>query len=200
MPLSQCSRALTDEIIQPCTMTSVHPLQPAQAYPSNNHTSAAPYVNGHVRHDSPGPSHRSTHSASSGEGLSMRDTDKSRNINQIPAKSRTQAEFDGASASRRGAANGLTNGHTLPSRPRGQLPRANTDHGPRARSPPKGGQDSDEHWEMRHGWEDEYNSSEILAKLNTVSGIDVVLLGLRADRHAADLLHVLHRQAPRNRR
>jgi hypothetical protein len=178
-------------------MTSVLSLQPAQALPSNN---AAPYINGHVLHDSPGPSHRSSHSASSGEGLSMRDTDNTRNINQIPARSRTQAEFDGASASRQRVANGLTNGNTLPSRPKGQLQRANTDHGPRARSPPRGDPVSEEHWEMRHGWEDEYNCSEILAKLNTVGGIDVVLLGVPANPGAADLLHVLHRQAPRNRR
>lgn len=190
----------TNQTIEPCAMTSVHPLPPAQAFPSNNHTNAAPYINGHVRHDSAGPSHRSTHSASSGEGLSMRDTDKSRNINQIPARSRTQAEWDGASASRLGAANGPTNGNSLPSRPRGQLPRANTDHGPRARSSSGDGRVSEEHWEMRHGWEDEYNCSEILAKLNTVGGIEVLVPGAKADRGAADLLHVLHRQAPRNRR
>jgi len=162
-------------------MTSVLSMQPAQALLSNNHTNAAPYINGHVRHDPPEPSHRSSHSASSGEGLSMRDTGNSRNPNQIPSRSRTQADSDGASASRLSAADLLTNGNTLPSRPRGQIQRANTDHGPRARSPPRDGLVSEEHWEMRHGWEDEYNCSEILAKLSTVGGIEVVLLGVQAD-------------------
>lgn len=53
---------------------------------------------------------------------------------------------------------------------RGQLVRANTDHGPRRQSPAKdpSGQE-EENWELRHGWEDQYNSNEYLSLLSSVS-------------------------------
>ena len=152
--------------------TTVLSLQPAPTLPANNHENAAPYVNGYVRHDSPEPSHRSTHSASSGEGLSMRDTSHDRNRSPLPpARSKTQVEANGAPASRRSAVANGVKGDSRSKRPRGQLQRANTDYGPRARSPPKNNQVAEENWELRHGWEDEYNSDEILAKLSTVSAV-----------------------------
>ena len=53
------------------------------------------------------------------------------------------------------------------------LVRANTDLGPRGSSPqapsaPK--PDDEENWQLRHGYEDEYNSEEYLAVLNSVRG------------------------------
>ena len=55
-----------------------------------------------------------------------------------------------------------------PRRP--QLLRATTDIGPRGQSPnPAPADDDDENWELRHGWEGEYNSEEYLNKLNSVS-------------------------------
>ncbi len=56
-------------------------------------------------------------------------------------------------------------------RPRPGLVRANTDYGPRNASPspvshqPK----DDEHWELRHGYEEQYNSEEYLQSLSSVS-------------------------------
>ena len=60
-------------------------------------------------------------------------------------------------------------------RPRRQaLTRANTDHGPRRPSPSERSASTSE-WtqdneELRHGWEDQYQSSEYLNVLNSVSG------------------------------
>jgi len=49
------------------------------------------------------------------------------------------------------------------------LTRARSDYGPRraAERGPKNG--DDESWKMRHGWEDEYSSTEYLSLLNSVS-------------------------------
>ena len=98
----------------------------------------------------------------------MQDTSHDRNHSQKPTRSHTQIETNDISASRRSAATNLENGDSGTTRPRGQLLRANTDHGPRGRSPSKNGHVAEENWELRHGWEDEYNSNEILAKLSTV--------------------------------
>ena len=51
-------------------------------------------------------------------------------------------------------------------RPRQQLLRAATDFGPRKASPSR--PSSDEDWELRHGWEEQYNSEEYLTILNSV--------------------------------
>ena len=51
-------------------------------------------------------------------------------------------------------------------RPRQQLLRAATDFGPRKTSPSR--PSSDEDWELRHGWEEQYNSEEYLTILNSV--------------------------------
>lgn len=48
------------------------------------------------------------------------------------------------------------------------LSRAATDLGPR-RPSPQGQPRDEENWELRHGWEEEYNSEEYLNKLNAVS-------------------------------
>lgn len=57
----------------------------------------------------------------------------------------------------------LTNG-------RSQLLRSSTDYGPRTPSPtpPTRGSRDEENWELRHGWEEQYNS-EYLTILNSVS-------------------------------
>ena len=53
-------------------------------------------------------------------------------------------------------------------RPRKQLFRATTDLGPRQASPSRPSSD-EEDWELRHGWEEQYNSEEYLTILNSVS-------------------------------
>ena len=53
---------------------------------------------------------------------------------------------------------------------RGQLMRANTDYGPRRQFPAKKSNGVEEdNWELRHGWEDQYNSNEYLSLLSSVS-------------------------------
>ena len=52
-----------------------------------------------------------------------------------------------------------------PNRP---LLRANTDYGPRRQSPSTRLKIAEENWELRHGWEDQYNSSEYLRLLSSV--------------------------------
>ncbi|SLM34846.1 torc1 growth control complex subunit kog1 [Lasallia pustulata] len=51
---------------------------------------------------------------------------------------------------------------------RGQLIRANTDDGPRRQPPAKNSNEvEEENWELRHGWEDQYNSNEYLSLLSS---------------------------------
>lgn len=54
-------------------------------------------------------------------------------------------------------------------RPKGQLLRASTDLGPARDSPASKRDVTEENWELRHGWEDQYNSSEYLGLLSSVS-------------------------------
>lgn len=62
-----------------------------------------------------------------------------------------------------------------------QLLRANTDHGPRRQSPLLTHDVAEENWELRHGWEDQYNSSEYLGLLSSVS-IPLFYLDLKCHR------------------
>ena len=52
-------------------------------------------------------------------------------------------------------------------RPRAAMARAKTNYEP-ANLSPNGDTNVEEHGELRHGWEDEYNSSEFLGQLNSV--------------------------------
>lgn len=54
-------------------------------------------------------------------------------------------------------------------RPRELLTRANTDYGPRRQLSVPKHDVVEENWELRHGWEDQYNSSEYLKLLSSVS-------------------------------
>ena len=65
----------------------------------------------------------------------------------------------------------------LAQRPNRQLLRANTDYGPRRQSPSTGPKVAEENWELRHGWEDQYNSSEYLGLLSSVGiqGLDSMI-------------------------
>ena len=56
----------------------------------------------------------------------------------------------------------------LAQRPNRKLLRANTDYGPRRQSPSTRPKVAEENWELRHGWEDQYNSSEYLGLLSSV--------------------------------
>lgn len=82
---------------------------------------------------------------------------------RAPNRSRTEVQTNGASDTSLAGTPPQNS-----SRPRPQLQRANTDHGPQRRSSPGTSQASEENWELRHGWEDQYNSSEYLGLLTSV--------------------------------
>ncbi|MCJ1349391.1 hypothetical protein MMC31_007631 [Peltigera leucophlebia] len=52
-------------------------------------------------------------------------------------------------------------------RPQTKLMRSNTDVGPRVRTSPSKSELLEANWELRHGWEDQYNSSEYLRHLSS---------------------------------
>ena len=60
-------------------------------------------------------------------------------------------------------------------RPNTQLVRATTDYGPRRQSSVNKHDATDENWELRHGWEDQYNSTEYLGLLSSVRFPDFAL-------------------------
>ena len=71
------------------------------------------------------------------------------------------------------------------------LTRAKSDYGPRRavqRGPQKG---DDESWKMRHGWEDEYSSTEYLSLLNSVGHTSAS--SVDHSNSTKGILHVLHR-------
>lgn len=87
------------------------------------------------------------------------------------------------------------NHQALAQRPKASMIRSKTDYKPERMFPNRDGS-VEEHGELRHGWEDEYNSSEFLGQLNSVhlhilftASTDFKWLML-----LVDLLHVLHRQ------
>ena len=59
------------------------------------------------------------------------------------------------------------NHKTIPHRPRASMTRSKTNYEPENMSSTKE-TSLEEHGELRHGWEDEYNSSEFLGQLNSV--------------------------------
>lgn len=91
---------------------------------------------------------------------------------------------------------------TLVPRPE-QLVRAITVQGPRPPSPLSKRDITEENWELRHGWEDQYNSSEYLGLLTSVSIQRSVRCGKSFRSQLltwvmVGFLHVLYRQAPRD--
>lgn len=65
-----------------------------------------------------------------------------------------------------------TENQRLVHRPRAQLMRTQTDFGPNHQARPARGGPAEETGELRHGWEDQYNSSEFLGLLSSVSGLE----------------------------
>lgn len=67
--------------------------------------------------------------------------------------------------------------NALGARPAAQLLRASTDTGPTRESPGTKRDVTEENWELRHGWEDQYNSSEYLGLLSSVSILTACVIG-----------------------
>ena len=87
------------------------------------------------------------------------------------------------------------NHQALTQRPQASMTRSKTDYKLDKISSTREGS-VEEHGELRHGWEDEYNSSEFLGQLNSVHLH--MLFAASTDFHwlmlSVDFLHVLHRQ------
>lgn len=180
-------------------MTTILPPQALPSLPVINHENTALYTNGAIQQESPEKASRSAHSESSGELLTMAQTNGNHAEFSTPAGSHSSVEPNGASARRANAMVGFAEGQANEAedsdRPRNKLLRADTDMSLKRRSTSGSRGASKENWEMRHGWEDQYNSSEYLGLLSSVG-----LLGIRwrlaLTRLRPGLLYVLHGQAP----
>lgn len=87
------------------------------------------------------------------------------------------------------------NHQTFAHRPKASMTRSKTDYEPANISSTRE-TSVEEHGEIRHGWEDEYNSSEFLEKLSSVylHISSLVFTGAGWLMLSVDFLHVLHRQ------
>ena len=176
-------------------MTTILSPQALPSLPVVNHENTAPYTNSVVQQDSPERPSRLAHSESSGELLTISKTNGNQAGFSTPARSQTSVEPNGASARRANTMVGFvderTNEAGASDRPKSQLLRANTDINVKRRSPSAGRGPSEENWEMRHGWEDQYNSSEYLGLLSSVGMLDL-RWRLELIRLRPGLLYVLH--------
>lgn len=151
-------------------MTTALSSQTVPSLPVLNHENAPQNINGHARHDSlEGPS-RSAHSESSGELLIMPHDNPNRSL-PTTRRSRTSVEPNGSSTQSSGGAVASAGAST---RPRALLQRANTDNNGRRRQTTASSESVEENWEMRHGWEDQYTSSEYLGLLSSVSSSPIM--------------------------
>ncbi len=87
-------------------------------------------------------------------------------------------------------------------RPISTLVRAKSDHWSRSGLDNGISTDGDEDFQLRHGWQEEYTSSEYLKILNSVSRPDhiSVMSVLNTLDTALEFLHVFYRKAPRDQR
>lgn len=91
-------------------------------------------------------------------------------INRINSKSSVNSKSSRGQNGQRTPSSGESDqSQDAPSaRPNAQLVRANSDYGPRRQSSVNKHDASEENWELRHGWEDQYNSTEYLGLLSSV--------------------------------
>ena len=145
---------------RPCSMTAVASPQPGSLQPSSRYEDQPQYEIPHLPHIIP------------------RELVNAQICGRDPS---TQAQgYDGAYASTLAHSSGSTSPtrsetrapsgsqEALARRPNRLLVRANTDYGPRRQSPSTRPDIVEENWELRHGWEDQYNSSEYLKLLSSV--------------------------------
>ena len=92
-----------------------------------------------------------------------------------------------------------SSGKQIPHRPRAALQLNNGDISlDNTIGPNEQEEDAQDNWQMRHGWEDQYNSEEYLSLLSSVSQTrsrKLRSLSRSAQLTPAELLHVLYRQA-----
>lgn len=86
------------------------------------------------------------------------------------------------------------NQQTFPHRPKASMTRSKTNYEPENISPTME-TSAEEHGELRHGWEDEYNSSEFLGHLNSAWLLNYTVVFTKSVwlMLSVDFLHVLQR-------
>lgn len=139
-------------------------------HPPNHHENLHQYLSAQIRQLSPERSR-----ASMGRTLVRQDNAQAVDPSQKSIR-RTATEAPG-----RSVPNGIpapehdeigttTHGGDRVARP-GTLVRSNTDVGPRRRSSSDNPEPAEDNWELRHGYDEQYNSAEYLNQLRSVSDI-----------------------------
>ena len=139
--------------------------------PPNHHDNLHEYVSAQIRQLSPDRSSRTT----MGRTVNRQGSTRAVEPNQKPIR-RTATEAPG-----RPLPNGIAiaghdeigataNGDDRAARP-GALGRSNTDIGPRRPSLSEKPEPAQDTWELRHGYDEQYNSAEYLSQLRSVSNI-----------------------------
>ena len=186
-------------------MTAVAPPHLSTFPPKPNLKDISDYVSDQFNQSS---AHSTRHAGSSslGQDTAVQDIDHEkrrfdlypdRESSRILVKSKSDIEHNSQG---KNSNDGSNNGQIVNAiRTRRQLQRANTDRGPRRQSPSTARGNPEENWELRHGWEDQYNSSEYLGLLSSVSGILYFLfkrqgfLWIELSDLATGFLYVLYR-------
>ena len=175
------------------TLAQPTPRLPNQYYPDSENVRQ--YFSAQIRQLSPERSLRATigQSPVRRSGLQPSEKPMRRSASTVTGKSTTNPASAGDTTSATQAGTTKT----------GALLRSNTDVVSRQQSLPER-PDPTEEWEMRHGYDEQYNSTKYLEHLSSVSGLDCHLFmsttPVVANSPPPDLFHVLHRQAARDGR
>ncbi|MCJ1469945.1 hypothetical protein MMC07_008589 [Pseudocyphellaria aurata] len=136
-----------------------------------NHENVADYVKPQLRQPLPHPSKNATDNTTAHQSELAQENGRRKRPSDRLADPRLVALSRSDSAQRdqpvQTPADSSLDQDPHGARPKGQLQRANTDVGPRRESPAPRPNTTQENWELRHGWDDQYNSSEYLNTLSS---------------------------------
>lgn len=156
-------------------MTAVASPQPDRLPPRAEHDNLLDYVNAqyrqppiqHPRQAQTTPSSHQDPPQGRGQERARAEASVSRANSKSSAISKSSRGQSGQRTPSTGDSDQSQDASTV--RPNTQLARANTDNGPRRQSSVTKHDAAEENWELRHGWEDQYNSTEYLGLLSSVS-------------------------------
>lgn len=189
-------------------MTAVASPQPERLPQKPDHDNLIEYVNSQFRQP-PAQTQTTRHAQSSTplrqELPSSRGQERRRaelSVSRSSSKNSVSAKSERAQKGQRTPSSGQSdeNQEIAADRPNAQLVRANTDYGPRRHSSVIKRDVPEENWELRHGWEDQYNSTEYLGLLSSVSLSTLPTAVLKSstprdqvNHSPSGFLHVLYR-------
>jgi hypothetical protein len=185
-------------------MTAVASPQPERLPQKPEQDNLLAYVNSQFRQPAQSTRHAQSSTSLRQELPSNRGQERRRaelSVTRSSSKNSVNAKSDRAQMGQRppSAEQSEDNQEIAANRPNAQLVRANTDCAPRRHSPVIKRDLPEENWELRHGWEDQYNSTEYLGLLSSVSLslLPMTLLNRNTPRDQANhissgFLHVLH--------